>query len=149
MRYFAIATLLLLGIVESGFRIGESGFSRIGFAAQSKSVWSGVYTTEQADAGEKIYFARCSTCHGDDLGGREQAPALAGSQFLDSWHGKDLRRLLDRVLTMPLGDKPVTNAEAIELLAFMLRSSEMPSGSTALPADRAQLVEITLQRAKP
>ena len=121
------------------------GFSRLTFAAQPKSVWSGVYSIQQADAGEKIYFARCSSCHGDDLGGREQAPALAGSSFLDSWNGKDLRRLLDRILTMPPGDKPVTNAEAIELLAFLLRSSELPSGSTALPADRGQLVEITFQ----
>ena len=133
MRYFAIATFLAAATL----------------AAQSKSVWSGVYTTPQADAGEKIYFARCSTCHGDDLGGREQAPALAGSQFLDSWHGKDLRRLLDRVLTMPPGEKPVTNAEAVELVAFLLRSSELPGGSTALPAERARLIEIMIERAKP
>ncbi len=133
MRYFAIATLVVATTL----------------AAESKSVWSGVYTTPQADAGEKIYFARCSTCHGDDLGGREQAPALAGPQFLDSWHGRDLRRVLDRVLTMPPGDKPVTHAEAIELLAFLLRSSELPGGSTPLPADRAQLVEIMIERAKP
>jgi len=124
-----------------------SGFSRT--LAQSRSVWSGVYTTEQADVGEKIYYARCSMCHGDDLAGIERAPALAGPQFLDSWHGKDLRRLLDRIQTMPPGDKTATAAEATDLLAFLLRSSEMPSGPTPLPADRAQLVEITFERAKP
>lgn len=118
-------------------------------SGQSVSVWSGVYTADQAAAGEKIYFASCSTCHGDELEGRERAPALAGSQFLDSWNGKDLRRLFDRILTMPPGDKPVTTAEAVELLSFLLRSSEMPSGATALPADRAKLVEITFERAKP
>src|SRR5688572_8022158 len=111
---------------------------------------SGVYTSAQADAGEKIYFARCSTCHGDDLGGVERAPALAGPQFVDSWDGKDLRRLLDRIADMPPGDpKKPTLPESLELLAFLLRSSEMPSGSTALPADRAQLAEITFERKKP
>jgi mono/diheme cytochrome c family protein len=107
----------------------------------------GVYTAEQAVAGEKTYYARCSMCHGDDLAGIERAPALAGSQFLDSWNGKDLRRLLDRVLTMPPGDpKPPTTAEAAEVLAFLLRTAEMPSGSTALPADRSRLAEITFER---
>ena len=50
---------------------------------------------------------------------------------------------------MPPGEKPVTNAEAVELLAFLLRSSELPGGSTALPAERAQLIEIMIERAKP
>ncbi len=138
MRALA-AVLVLACLVGPGFSPAT---------AQSKSVWSGVYTTAQADAGEKIYFSKCSTCHGDELEGREQAPGLAGPQFLDTWQGKDLRRLLDRILTMPLGDKPVTNAEAVELLAFLLRSSEMPSGPMALPAERAPLAEITFERTK-
>ena|SRR5688572_13022710 len=117
-------------------------------AAQTRSVWSGVYTDEQSGAGEKIYFARCSSCHGDDLGGREQAPALAGTTFLDAWHGKDLLRLLDRIMTMPPGD-PVSSAQAVNLLAFLLRSSEMPSGSTRLPTERLALTQIMFERAKP
>jgi mono/diheme cytochrome c family protein len=114
------------------------------------SVWSGVYTAEQAMAGEKTYYARCSMCHGDDLGGIERAPALAGSPFLDSWNGKDLRRLFDRVLTMPPADpQKLSNAEAVEVLAFLLRTAEMPSGSTRLPDDRTKLAEITFERVKP
>lgn len=117
-------------------------------AAQSRSVWSGVYADEQAASGEKIYFTRCSACHGDDLGGVEQAPALTGAPFLESWHGKDLRRLLDRVTSMPPG-QPVSSAEALDVLAFLLRTSEMPSGPGALPADRARLAEIRFERARP
>ena len=138
-RFDWVAVLLFAGLAVSGFRT----------FAQSRSSWSGVYTSAQAEAGEKIYYARCSMCHGDDLAGIERAPALAGPQFLDSWHGKDLRRLLDRIQTMPPGDKTVTAAEATDLLAFLLRSSEMPSGPTPLPTDRAQLVEITFERSKP
>ncbi len=116
-------------------------------AAQSRSAWSGVYTAEQADAGEQVYFDRCVTCHGDDLGGVERAPALAGAPFLDSWHGKNLRRLLERIETMPPGE-PLSSAQAVDVLAFLLRASEVPSGSTALPADRAQLTDITFERAR-
>ena len=67
----------------------------------SRSSWSGVYTTAQAAAGEKIYGDKCASCHGADLAGIERAPALAGGTFLDSWHGRDLRRLLERIETMP------------------------------------------------
>lgn len=145
--------LLLASTVASGFPVRpgawrEDGSRTISLAIQSRSVSSGVYTTEQAVAGEKIYFARCASCHGADLGGIERAPALAGSQFVDAWHGKDLRRLLDRVLTMP-PDDPLSSAEAIDVLAFLLYASELPSGSMPLPADRAQLAEITFERAKP
>jgi mono/diheme cytochrome c family protein len=119
-------------------------------AAQPKSVWAGVYATGQADAGEKIYFARCASCHGDELGGIERAPALTGAAFLETWHGKDLRRLLDRIDSMPPSEpKSLSPTEAVAVLAFLLRASDMPSGSTALPTDRAELAGITFERAKP
>jgi mono/diheme cytochrome c family protein len=122
----------------------ESGFSRM----QTTSTSSGIYTTAQAAAGEKVYFDRCSTCHGDELEGRERAPALAGAAFVDNWSGKDLRRLLDRIAEMPPG-APVSPAEAIDVLAYLLQASDMPSGSTALPTDRSKLAEIVFQRPKP
>src|SRR5688572_24014076 len=45
---------------------------------QARSSASGVYSAEQAAAGEKIYFEKCAVCHGDDLAGREKATALTG-----------------------------------------------------------------------
>jgi quinoprotein glucose dehydrogenase len=106
-----------------------------------------VYTAEQAAAGEKIYFEKCAACHGDDLAGREKATALAGTQFDDAWNGKDLRKLLDRVETMPpTAPKSLPPAQYISVLAFLLRRAEMPSGPTALPSERAQLARITFGR---
>lgn len=118
-------------------------------AAGPRSAWSGVYTDEQASAGEKIYYARCSSCHGDELGGIERAPALAGAQFLEAWRGRTLRRLLDRIGEMPPTEpKSLSPGDAVALLSFLLRSSEMPSGPAALPADRTQLAEITIDGAR-
>jgi mono/diheme cytochrome c family protein len=119
-------------------------------AEAPKSVWSGVYTPQQAAAGEKIYFDRCANCHGDDLAGVERAPAVAGAAFLDRWHGKPLRRLFELIEKMP-PDEPavVSSAEAADALAFILFSSDVPSGSTPLPTDRAQLADITVERSKP
>jgi quinoprotein glucose dehydrogenase len=107
-----------------------------------------VYTAEQAAAGEKVYFAQCVACHGDDLGGREKATALAGVQFSEAWNGKDLRKLLDRIETMPpTAPKSLAPAQYLSVLAFLLRNAGMPEGSTALPSDRAQLAAIVFGRA--
>src|SRR5918911_4888470 len=70
-------------------------------APPARSSGSGVYTAQQAAAGEKIYFDKCASCHGADLGGVERAPALAGAAFLESWRGRDLLQLRDRLDTMP------------------------------------------------
>jgi quinoprotein glucose dehydrogenase len=116
---------------------------------QSRSSTSGVYTAEQAAAGEKLYFEQCATCHGADLAGVERSPALTGGAFLDSWNGQDLRRLLDRIDTMPpTAPKSLSPAQSVALLAFLLRSANMPDGPRALPVDRAQLAGITFERAR-
>ena len=118
-----------------------AGFFALGCAAlvaqqaqQARSSASGVYSAEQAAAGEKIYFEQCAVCHGDDLAGREKATALTGAQFFEAWNGKDLRRLLDRIETMPpTAPKSLSATQYASLLAFLLRNAGMPSGSTALP----------------
>lgn len=119
-------------------------------AAQAKAVSSGVYTAAQADAGEKIYFERCASCHGDDLAGIERAPALTGAPFFEPWQGKDLRRLLDRIDSMPPSEpKSLSPAQAVAVMAFLLRVGAIPAGTTDLPTDRAQLAGIVIDRPKP
>ena len=118
-------------------------------AQQTRPSSSGVYSAGQADAGEKIYFDKCSACHGDDLGGRERAPALGGGPFVESWSGKDLRQLLDRIDAMPpTAPKSLSPADAVAVLAFLLQNADMPAGPAALPTDRAQLARITFERAR-
>ena len=136
--------LLLLSTCVTAMVLGWATLTK----AAPRSVWSGVYTDEQAMAGEKIYYARCSTCHGDELGGIERAPALAGPQFLDAWRGRNLRRLVDRIDEMPPTEpKSLSPADALALAAFLLRFSEIPSGPTSLPGDRTLLGDITFERA--
>jgi quinoprotein glucose dehydrogenase len=116
-------------------------------AQQARSSAAGVYSAEQAVAGEKVYFDKCAVCHGDDLGGREKATALTGAPFDEAWNGKNLRQMLDRLETMPpTAPKSLPATEYVSLLAFLLRNAGMPNGSTALPVDRAQLAGIAFGR---
>src|SRR5262245_36514187 len=43
----------------------------------------GTFTAAQADGGRALYQARCAGCHLPDLGGRGEAPPLAGANFLN------------------------------------------------------------------
>ena len=58
-----------------------------------KTVWDGVYTSDQAARGEAAYADSCSGCHRDDLRGYNGV--LVGGRFMDSWREDTLnsRRL--------------------------------------------------------
>ncbi|MGE0593620.1 MAG: PQQ-binding-like beta-propeller repeat protein [Vicinamibacterales bacterium] len=112
-------------------------------SSSPRSSVSGVYTAEQATTGERIYFDRCATCHGAELGGIERAPALTGSAFNESWQGQDLRRLRTRVVAMPPNAPgSLSDVDVAAVMAFILRSAGMPAGRESLPGDPAQLASI-------
>src|SRR5438105_8051005 len=72
-------------------------------ASETRSVWDGVYTEEQAKRGEEVYRKECAACHGDMLTGGESAPPLTGGAFQANWNGLTLGDLFDRIRkTMPL-----------------------------------------------
>src|ERR1044071_3988689 len=63
----------------------------------SRSVWDGAYTKEQAKRGESAYAQHCSSCHGPDLSGNDEAAALTGAAFLANWDGLTIGDLSERV----------------------------------------------------
>ena len=110
-------------------------------SAQGKTTLDGVYTAAQAARGQKIYADSCAGCHGDDLSGGGQAPALAGKDFNADWSDLAMSDLFDRTNgTMP-GDKPgtLTPAQTADAIAFLLQKGNFPAGATELPADSAAL----------
>ena len=59
--------------------------------AQNASIWSGVFTAEQAKRGNDAYQASCSACHGSDLHATNpEAPDLTGPAIRAKWNGKTL-----------------------------------------------------------
>lgn len=115
------------------------------------TVWSGVYTDDQAKLGEAVANKFCTSCHGPDLSGGEAGPALVGLEFLGNWSTLTLADFFDRVqATMP-ADAPgtLTAQQTSEAAAYVLKLNKFPAGQAALPTDMAALKKITIVSQQP
>jgi cytochrome c len=119
--------------------------------AQSRiSIWDGVYSDAQADRGHTAYMQNCSRCHGADLSGTYEIPPLMG-RFMPYWSGAKLDALFDYVSTaMPLDHPgalgPAANAD---IVAFLLKANDVPSGAKELSADRMKLINFDPAKLAP
>lgn len=122
-----------------------------GTAQAPLSVWSGVYTAEQADRGAPLYVAECGECHGPSLEGGETAPALAGADFRWAWNGLSVGDLFERLrVSMPEGrPRAMTRAQKVDVLAYMLRENAFPVGDTELPSRGSRLDAIAFEALAP
>ena len=122
----------------------------IALAWAEPTVWDGVYSSEQGKRGQALYSKACASCHRADLEGHGPTPSLAGSEFRDRWDGQTLDDLFEKMqATMP-ADHPgsLSREDNAAILAFILRSNEMPAGEKDLPADSDSLAKIHFTAAK-
>ena len=93
------------------------------------------FTVAQAGAGQQAYDARCAGCHRSDLGGGNEAPPLAGVNFLNTWRERPVRSLTEFIQTaMPPSGARASADEALVLTAFILQSNGAIPGAQALTA---------------
>jgi S-disulfanyl-L-cysteine oxidoreductase SoxD len=114
------------------------------------SIWDGVYTDAQATRGAAQYRQHCAICHSANLSGSYETPPLMG-RFVPYWSGTTLDVLLDYMNTaMPL-ERPgsVDRSTDADILAFILRENNVPSGSTELKAGADDLKVISFDTEKP
>jgi cytochrome c553 len=114
------------------------------------SVWSGVFTAQQASRGKSGYDGVCARCHGIQLtgGGADGGPALTGGTFLSHWSNDTLASLFMKIRdTMPR-NTPGTISEdvKVEILAYLLQQNGFPAGTSELKADLPALDELRVTR---
>jgi mono/diheme cytochrome c family protein len=107
------------------------------------STWDRVFSEAQASRGRQHYDARCASCHGEDLTGRE-GRALVGSQFWQSWGEDSLQSLFAYMKSsMPHGAPGSLAPEAyVDLVAYILQKNEYPSGSDELTVERLPGIRV-------
>jgi mono/diheme cytochrome c family protein len=121
-------------------------------AAGRKTIWSGVYTDDEAARGEAIYAQYCVNCHGVTLGGGASAggPPLAGNKFMENWREDTVENLFLKIKnTMPRigfqgSDKVLSEREALDTVAFIFKQNSFPAGSE-LSASGLTGIRIELQ----
>jgi alcohol dehydrogenase (cytochrome c) len=88
-----------------------------------------VFTAEQAAAGRAIYQAQCSACHMPDLGGRGEAPPLAGANFMATWRTRSTQDLYAKMANgMPPTGAPLSSEQYAALAAFLLDANGAAAG---------------------
>jgi mono/diheme cytochrome c family protein len=136
----AIIPLLTVGWLHSTVR-----------AQTTKSVWDGVYSTEQAQRGSPLYTQYCSSCHGPELAGGEMAPPLASGDFLSGWDGLTVGDLFERIrISMPQNNPgSLSGQQNSDILAFILSSNKFPAGTEELAHETMILKTIKFEVKKP
>lgn len=114
------------------------------------STRSGVYTDVQAVEGGKLYAIRCAMCHGRQLEGTYEIPALQG-RFIANWSRAPLSNLNEYIArAMPqFAPGSLKPDETAKIVAFLLKANDLPSGSQSLPSGAADMARIMLEPASP
>jgi mono/diheme cytochrome c family protein len=109
-----------------------------GQQATGRSVTSGVYTTEQAAQGEKVFQGICENCH--------ETSQFTSAAFHKTWSGRPLFSLFDQIRTAMPMDNPggLSRAEYLAVITYILKLNGLPAGTTELPDDEAELKQILL-----
>jgi alcohol dehydrogenase (cytochrome c) len=109
----------------------------IGFWTATGQTPPGPFTAEQSAAGRTAYQANCSTCHGPELAGRNEAPQLAGNNFISAWGTRTAHDLTGYIqTTMPPG-APGSLAQkmCVDITAFLLEANGAAAGTQPLTVD--------------
>src|SRR4051794_41144851 len=97
-----------------------------------------VFTGSQAAAGATVYAASCASCHMADLAGRNEAPQLAGNNFLNTWRNRSTKDLFEFIQsTMPPTGENLSAAQYLAVTAYILQANGAAAGDAALTATTA------------
>ena len=131
----------VLGLVAVGAFAPRLGAQAHG-SEPTRSTASGVYTEEQATRGRDTYQMQCKSCH---------TPAShTGVTFASWWDRKPLSELFQFVTTRMPKNEPgsLQPDEYADVVAYLLKLNEMPSGREELPADSVALKKIRIETGK-
>ena len=114
-------------------------------AQDTPPIWAGVYTAAQAERGRVVTQNHCSECHHDDLSGGE-GPALMGPSFMVKWEMQSVERLFHKIRdTMPeVGSSEVTDAQKLDIVAFILQQNGFPAGAAELTDAKGGLATLRM-----
>ncbi len=109
-------------------------------AQEKKSVKTGVYTATQSDRGQALFRSKCASCHAPNR--------FTDDLFYTSFAGKPMWEMFDVISdTMP-EDNPASMKpeEYVDVMAYLLKLNNFPTGSTELPVGKDALSAIVMEK---
>ena len=115
-------------------------------AESDDSIWSGVFTAQQAARGAADYRTNCASCHSVDLRGNSNTPSLLGMSFMFIWEDRSLGELYTKMRDEMPSDRPgsLSTRSYEDLLAYLLQSNQFPAGENQLKASTGMLDKISI-----
>jgi len=100
------------------------------------------FTDAQASAGQATYAQSCASCHANSLAGSGEAPALAGTAFVDSWGSRTTQELYNEIrLAMPPENPNSLGPDTYAaIVAFLLKANGAQAGMSPLTPDTAVII---------
>ncbi len=101
---------------------------------QTQTTLDRVYTEEQAARGKVLFGDICIVCHTDPF-------------WRDGWQGRTVADLFSLITRFMPDDNPgsLSAREVADILSYILKTNDLPSGSTPLPADELKLRAILIE----
>ena len=98
---------------------------------------NGPFTQGQVTAGRAEYQTNCAACHGANLSGRDEAPALTGATFNSAWSGKSTKELFQFISTsMPYGNEGKLSQQTYtDIVSYVLAANGAKPGTAAFTKD--------------
>jgi mono/diheme cytochrome c family protein len=132
-----VVSVALLSVIVCATAVAQK-------ARTQRTTLTGVYSEQQAARGQDVYAGMCKSCH--------TAASHTGVAFEKSWGGHSLAELFGYVSTRMPKNEPGSLApeEYADVLAYLLKLNQMPTGAAELPPDTAVLGTIRIDtRAAP
>ena len=135
-----LVTLAVLGAAALGLAASWTLMAQ----TAGRTVRDGVFTSEQAERGARVFGTICTNCH-------EIAEFTGPGAYLEDVEGKPLWETFELVSSEMPEDDPgsLRPEEYAAVLAYIFSIYGVPSGEAELAADQASLEAITIVRPAP
>jgi len=129
---------VLSALVAIAMLVPPAAFSAQDAPPSPTAISDGVFTSDQAERGKRLFQQTCTSCH--------TTAEHTGKNFESRWNGSTVGDLFDLVSnTMPENDPGGLKAEEYaSILAFFLSESGYKEGTRELPSDLESLKRIRI-----
>ena len=133
--FFVVVAAALL---SAGARAARAQQDSSASSKSALSTLSGVYTEKQAARGETVFRNVCVSCH--------TVSDYTGDVFKTKWGGGTAFDLFEIIRSSMPESEPgsLSRQQYADLVAYLFRLNDLPTGKTELGTDKVDLQRITI-----